>query len=347
MLTSFPSADKQKAMKFNSSHEHFMRSIQTGCSGQDTSSEARLVDEHFKKAMFNQLPLKTEQAEFSLYGYQSQPNKFVSKEQLQQQLMKSEGKVNESRSSPKTATSNKSRSATSHTSSSQLIQEGLIPNPAYTDVSNMDTSSSITALVNMSKDAGNRMNQRYNEKSPQVKTEPKHLSTTSHIPHNADSSMDTQNSQMYVKSFKSYVENAVTQAFFKDIEEQKKKNSANASNNTMTASTESLPKNDKSNGANDTDSDTLSAPSPTSSIKTESQDSKPCHPKMRLKKEWSQRHTNEGQGPTSSSPGPVTSNVLNHSNASNNSETTSASETEADSVSRISHELSLKLSQSV
>lgn len=337
-----------------------MRSIQTGSSGQVTNDQ--LVDEHFRMTQLPQhhAAVKSEQAEFNIYGYQPQsfPNRFVSKDQLKQQLCTSEKSphtVADTKSSPKPAAassagstratasdlinrspqnSNRSGVAAGTSSSSSLsnhlIQEGLIPNPAYTNMSTTDASSnsSISALVNMSKNAGNhRLPQEKLQQS--VKSEPGVSSSnksTSGPPQSSvpPSAADLQQS---AQSFRSYVENAVTQAFLKDIEEQNKKSNTSSDS----PSVPSVVKCEKSNGINDTDSDTLSAPSPTLSIKMESQESKPYHPKMKLKKEWLQRHSGEGQRYNSSSPVSISGSMLNTSNASNNSETTtSASETEAD-----------------
>ena len=310
------------------------------------------------KAALSQLPAKSEQAEYSLYGYQSQtfPNRFVSKDQLQQQLCKNESKPpsddrkpspkppvtsKDSKPSPRLSGSRPGGASNAQPSySSQLIQEGLIPNPVYTNVSSAaaagsNTSSSISALVNMSRSVGG--SPTANEQALPAKPDAASLTRSKLVPGealaglgmlpSAAASTDREPGQasqpLIMKSFKSYVENAVTQAFYKDIEEQRKKNSG-------TADTPAAVKVEKSNGVNDTDSDTLSAPSPTHSLKNDSQDSKPYHPK--LKKEWLQRHSGEGHGPSSSSPNSLVGSAVNGgSNASNLSETTtSASETEAD-----------------
>ena len=348
------SEDKQKAI--NRQHEAFMRSIQTGSSGQQPqqqqSSEAKLVEEHFMKAGLSRLPPKSEPAPaYSLYGYQPFQRNYVSKDQLQQQLIKDEKaaaaaamdtKSPKSHPTSQEAVSKPSSQQTTQSRPSvapshQLIQEGLIPNPAYTPhaststTSTSNTSSSISALMNMSNiyAASQASADRYNrDKSQTVKSEPSAQSTmlpsrtNPLMPGAASTSMEPgeQPSLMNINSFKSIVEHAVDQAFLKE-----KKSRPQPS--PPPTSTQSV-KSEKVNGTMDTDSDTLSAPSPTLSIKTESQDATPCHPKMKLKKEWKQRHT-EGGGATSSSPTSVSGSALNNSNTSQHSETTtSASETE-------------------
>lgn len=330
-----------------------MRSIQTGSSGQQPqqqSSEAKLVEEHFMKAGLSRLPPKSEQAPaYSLYGYQPFQRNYVSKDQLQQQLIKEEKLSVMDTKSPKSlptsqeavskSSSQTTQSRPSVTPSHQLIQEGLIPNPAYTPhastsaTSTSNTSSSISALMNMSNIYAASQADRYNrEKAQTVKSEPSAPSsvlptrTNPLLPGAASTSMEPgeQASLMNMNSFKSIVEHAVTQAFLKDVEAQEKKSRPQPS--PPATSTQSV-KSEKVNGTMDTDSDTLSAPSPTLSIKAESQDATPCHPKMKLKKEWKQMQ--EGGGATSSSPTSVTGSVLNNSNTSQHSETTtSASETE-------------------
>lgn len=351
-----------------------MRSIQTGSSGQQQlqhqqqSSEAKLVEEHFMKAGLSQLPPKTSEqaaAEYSLYGYQPFQHKFVSKDQLQQQLIKDEkmdSKSPKSMSSSSSRDTSKPNSKTvtpsrppasaphSHANySNQLIQEGLIPNPAYTphpsssNSSTNNTSSSISALMNMSNIyAGVQTSAADRKDKPQtVKSEPMPFPRAANplLPGGAPStSMDTGEQPATLKSFKSFVEHAVTQAFLKDVEDQEKKSRAPAAS--PPAASAQPVKSEKVNGTVDTDSDTLSAPSPTLSIKTESQDSKPCHPKMKLKKEWKQRHTESGGGATSTSPTSITGSGFNNSNTSNHSETTtSASETENEQQVGITQQL--------
>lgn len=351
--------DKVKAL---ARQDNYLKSIQTGNSGQQPSSEARLVEEHFMKAGLSQIPSKSEQAAYSLFGYQSQafPHKYVSKDQLQQQLCKDEKldksspkllankDVNKrlSQATPPRTVTSSSEPISSHANySSQLIQEGLIPNPAYaphgsvaTNTPTNNASNSISALVNMSMYAGSHIADRYNkDKSPTVKSEPVSISKNSPPPLMAPSmpaNNPENNAQQpaLMESFKSFVEKAVAQAFYKDVEEQKKKTSPTRSPPlTMSASVKSEK---TSNGTMDTDSDTLSAPSPTLSVKTEGQDSKPCHPKMKLKKEWLQRHAEGGTSCPTSSASPTSAasgTLLNSSTTSNLSETTtSASETESE-----------------
>lgn len=349
-----------------------MRSIQTGSSGQQSSSPAKLVDEHFMKAGLAQLPPKSELTEYSLYGYQSQsfPYKYVSRDQLQRQLCEDEkietkdikppiqtlagkdlSKPTQRSTPPRTA----SQPTGSHAIySNQLIQEGLIPNPVYNPrvsvpgtVPTNDASSSISALVSMSMQAGNHLvaGDRYSKDSPQtsVKSQPG-LPARSSQSMSLPSTTSSANTSTYPQSFKSFVETAVTQAFYKDmeLEEQKKKSSPPRS---PTVAVNPAIKSEKTNnGTMDTDSDTLSAPSPTLSVKTESQEAKPCHPKMKLKKEWLQRHTECGVAAPTSSSSPTSQTasapLLNNSSVSNLSETTtSASETEAENQVRISSPL--------
>lgn len=353
-------------------HELFLKSMAAGVASQaaqQTTSEARLVEEHFMKAGLGHMAVKSEPgpAAYSLYGYQSQafPHKYVSKDQLQQQLCKEERldksssklaaakeAANKLATPPRTVTTSAESSIGSHANySSQLIQEGLIPNPAYaphaphgsasTNTPSSNSSNSMSALVNMSLYAGRDIADRYNkDKSPTIKSEPRVQSRNSQshapsVPSTVVTSSNANEQQQpgLMKSFKTYIENAVTQAFYKDIEEQKSKGSPTRSPMAMGAGSVKLEKS-TSNGAMDTDSDTLSAPSPTLSVKTEGQDCKPCHPKMKLKKEWLQRHAEGGATcpTTSSSPTSAASGtLLNSSNASNLSETTtSASETESE-----------------
>lgn len=318
--------------------------MQAAAASQQTS-EARLVDEHFMKTNLSQMSTKSEPAAYSLYGYQSQalPHKYVSKDQLQQQLCKEE-KLDKfspksltvkdvqrvSQATPPRAATTSAKPASSHASySSQLIQEGLIPNPAY--ASTNTTSNSMSALVNMSMYAGSHIPDRFTkEKSPVVKSEPVALPRSSHsqlplVSSTGGSSIGT--------SFKSFVETAITQAYYKDIEEQRSKVVSPTRSPPM-AATASIKSEKLSNGAADTDSDTLSAPSPTLSVKADGHGSKPCHPKMKLKKEWLQRHTEGGTACPNSSSSPTSAasgTLLNSSNASNLSETTtSASETESE-----------------
>ena len=347
------SDDKNKLL--DRPRDHLIKSIQAGTSGQQASSEAKLVEEHFIKAGLSTqvASSKPEQAAYSLYGYQSQPypHKYVSKDQLQQQLCKDEktdksspklllGKDSNKRISqgvpPRTATGSVEPANTHASFSNQLIQEGLIPNPAYashssvaSNVSN-NASNSMSALVNMSKHAGSHIADRFvKDKSPTVKSEPVSISKNnqSSLPTSATPSLKTQ-PPLY-RSFRAFVENTVTKAFFKSDEEQKKVSPTRSPPPAATVKSEKL-----SNGTIDTDSDTLSAPSPTLSIKTEGADSKPCHPKMKLKKEWLQRHAEGGVICPTSSSSPTSAasgTLLNSSTTSNMSETTtSASETESE-----------------
>ena len=307
-----------------------MRTIQSGGATRSTSQDAKLaVEEHFLKAA-SQLPSKQESAEYSLYGYQPQsfPNKFVSKDQLQQQLIRDDKSEGRSPKAPKMSPNARLNTSRDGGFSNQLIQEGLIPNPAYMPGS----TNSMSALMNMSANAGPQITAGKEKGAPMgypptnlVKPEPNLAAQQANAPHPVKSEpgqdSNSQESNVLIKSFKSYVENAVTQAFYKDIEEQQNRRNMDTSESPPNASTKS----ERSNGMIDTDSDTLSAPSPTLSIKTDGTDAKSYHPKMRLKKEWQARHSEEGNPSTSA-------NNVSSSAMSNHSETTSASETEAEAM---------------
>ncbi|XP_022288330.2 uncharacterized protein LOC111100582 isoform X4 [Crassostrea virginica] len=262
--------------------------------------------------------------------------------------------------------------------SCSLIQQGLVPNPIYSQNSvnpaaehhhgnsllttthsmaptSSHPSQSMTGPHGVKRKPGKESSNRKRQKAeggpsyssmgggvpvttPQIMTNPSPYTTTTSqtsvtsssatSPSSAVSmllasttSTPTQGTSGFMDSFKSFVENAVQNAFYQDSDlgdhkkipappppkQQKSNPPLSGEESTLTASNSNSNLTDTisrvANGQiNDTDSDTLSAPSPPPHISHPSSQSKAAnHPK--LKKAWLQRHSDEDKSETKAEPG--------------------------------------------